>query len=240
MTVIVCEAGQFKKLVAMIRTRNNECRLHITNDGINTRLVDCANVGMGIFNLKSSSCKGYVFNARSHPEIVGLNLDKVAKVISQAKNTTPLTINFEKKRIRLSYDEVESCVHYMDIETIRKEPNPPNVSLDTEFTFDGSLLRKLNGILPGDRVVIIVKDKVASFRNQSGDDEEAYVKMLVSISAKGNARAIYSWDLIGELRNILDKTCVSVEFKTDHPIWLKTETQGIKAEFLFAPRIESD
>lgn len=237
MTTIVCEAGQFQKFIAMIRTINDECRIHVSEEGLKTILVDVANVGMGKFHLKASALNGYKFSEKSQPEAIGFDLPKIAKVISIAKKTTPLTITLKKDRIHFSYDEVEACVKYLDINTIRKDPNPPNIDLDTTFTFDGSLFQRMNRIIPGDKVVVIVKNKIATF---SSSYDEASTKTLASISGDGDARAIYSWDLLKDLRTVLYGTLVAVEFKTDHPIWFKTDKQGIVAEFLFAPRIEAD
>jgi DNA polymerase III sliding clamp (beta) subunit (PCNA family) len=237
MTTLVCEAGQFQKFIAMIRTINNECRIHVSEDGLKTLLVDTANIGMGAFHLKSSACVGYKFDSKAHPEAIGFDLPHIAKIISQAKKNTPLTIKLKKDRISISYDEITSCVGYTPLDTIRKDPNPPTIVLDTEFTFDGSLFRKLAGVIPTDKVIISVKNKMATISSDGGTSK---LKMMASISAEGTARAIYSWDLLGELKTVLVGTCVTAELKTDHPIRLKTETQGIVAEFLFAPRIEAD
>lgn len=237
MTTIVCEAGQFQKFIAMIRTINEECRVHVSEDGLKTGLVDVANIGMGNIHLKPSALNGFKFAEKNHPESIGFDLPKIAKVISIAKKNTPLTIHLKKDRIHLSYDEVEACVKYLDVNSIRKDPNPSTISLDTTFTFDGSLFQRLNRILPGDKVVVIVKNKIATFRSSYDD---VSTKTLASISANGDARAIYSWDLLKDLRTVLNGTLVSVEYKTDHPIRLKTDKQGIVADFLFAPRIEAD
>ncbi len=240
MTTIVCEAGQFQKFIAMIRTTNDECRIHVSEDGLKTRLVDTGNFGMVSVHLKSSACMGFKYNAKAHSEAIGFDLLNISRLISAAKKTTPLTIKLLKNRISISYDEIEACILYRDINTIRKDPNPPNIVLDTTFTFDGSLLKKVAKVIPSGtgKVVVVVENKIVTFR---ADNDESNIKVLASISGEGEARSIYSWDdLLKYLKDVLYGTCVTARFRSDHPIELKTETQGIVAEFLFAPRIEAD
>jgi len=238
MTKIKCEAGQIKKFIQAIRTMNSESRLHLTSEGISLNMVDTANVGMLLINLKGSAMKSYKFSLKT-PETVGMDWAKVSKVLQATKAQTPLELEFKKESLLFSYEEIDGEIKYLDIDTTRKEPNPPNgMALTTTFEFDGSLINKIGKTLLGDKLELTVKDKIVECKceGQYGN----HTRIILSRHGQGaDARSLYSWEYFKEFGKVLDKSYVTANFAVDHPIKLCSTIQGIEITFLLAPRIEA-
>ena len=237
MTKIKCEAGQIKKFIQAIRTMNSESRLHLTSEGISLNMVDTANVGMLLINLKGSAMKSYKFSEKT-PDTVGMDWTHVSKILQATKAQTPLELEFKDKSLKFSYDEIEGEIKYLDVDGIRKEPNPPTISLSPTFEFDGSLINKMGKTLLADKLEITVKDKIVECTCER--DDIGHSRMIWSRHGHGaNARSLYSWDYFKEFGKVLDKAYVTASFAEDHPIKLCSTIQGIEITFLLAPRIEA-
>lgn len=238
MTKIKCEAGQFKKFVQAVRTMTQESRLHIDADGLSLICVDTANVGMVKLSLPKSEIKDYQFQKKTpSTQLVALEWSKVSKMLNATKPQTPLLLEFKEHHLRYTYDEIDGEIMYLDTNTIRKEPNPPNIVLDTEVEFDGSLLTKMGKIMTGDKIALIVKEGLATISFEDGMEHKATI--ILSRTGKGKARSLYSWDYIKDIAKTLDRAYVTASFKDDHPIRFHAKIQGIDIEYLLAPRIES-
>lgn len=236
MTTISCEAGQFKKFIESIRAISEESRLHLDKEGINSIVVDQANVAMVDIKYPSSAMKMYKFNEKC-PITIGIDWSKFPKLLSAAKENTPVTVNFTKDRVTISYAEIKACVKYGEEFTIRKDPNPPVMKLNGELSFDGDMLLKFGKVNVSDKVKISTKNGIASI--ESYGDPENHVKAVLALDIKGTFKSLYSWDYLKEISKVLKGAYISCKFDTDHPIWMTSTIKGIQVDYLLAPRIES-
>jgi len=238
MTKIKCEAGQFKKFVQAVRAMTQESRLHIDADGLSLITVDTANVGMVKLSLPKSEIKDYQFNkTKPSTQLVALEWSKISKALNAAEPQTPVILEFKEHHLSYTYEEIDGQIMYLDPNTVRKEPTPPNIVLNTEVEFDGSLLTKIGKIMTGDKIALIVKEGLATISFEDGMEHKATI--ILSRTGKGEARSIYSWEYIKNIAKTLDRAYVTASFKDDHPIKFHAKIQGIVIEYLLAPRIET-
>ncbi|MDD5541035.1 MAG: hypothetical protein PHG61_10135 [Candidatus Marinimicrobia bacterium] len=238
MTTISCEAGQLKKFIDSIRTMDDECRLHFSADGISTSLVNRENVAMVLVNYPASAMKMYKFN-KTCPEKVAVNWSKFPKLLSEANEHTPVTVNFTKDRVTISYGQIKACVKYIEEMSVKKDAIPlPKMILNGAFEVDGTTLARFNRVLVSDKVKLAVKNGIVTIESYENSDEHVK-KILATDAKKGEFKSLYSWDYLKEISKVLNGAYVAVNFDTDHPLKMESTVNGIQVTYLLAPRIES-
>lgn len=227
----------FIDAVAAIAT---ECRVWLKSDGLTSRAVDTANVAMVQATLPKEAFLEYTHNGKM--EILGLDLLKLKTAIGLMKEGD-LTITTEGGRIRIWDGKYDYGNMLLDLSTIRKDPNPPELNLPAAVTIDArefvDAIRAMGMI--GDKVRFSLKNKTLSLFTEGNTD--ALTKDLEGepVASLGDAavKSLFSSDYLKEIgRVVKGSEKVTIAMSNDHPIRMECTVDEIALEYLIAPRIE--
>ncbi len=149
------DAEIFRESIDAIAALVTECRLHTAEDQIRTRSVDTANVAMVSLELQSTAFNS--FSATTGGEL-GLDIAKMKNIIGMMGKGDALTLNLldEERKLELSFGGYRYSISLLDVNTIRKDPNPPGIDLPPG-----------KAVVPGDalnnaiKAAAVISDKIA-------------------------------------------------------------------------------
>ena len=147
------DAEIFRESIDAIVALVTECRLHTADDHIWTRAVDTANVAMISLDLQSTA-----FNSFSAtPGEVGLDIAKMKNILGMMGKGDELTLNLldEDRKLELNFGGYRYSITLLDVNTIRKDPNPPAIDLPGKAVLPGDALN--NAI----KAASVISDKIA-------------------------------------------------------------------------------
>lgn len=237
----------FRELIDVIAAMVTECRMHVSGDGIKTRAVDTANVAMVSLDLSSDAFSSF---SASDSEI-GVDINKMKNIVAMMNKDEPLSLNLPEDghKIEMSFSGYKYSIALLDVNTVRKDPNPPTISLPGKVVISGSALN--NSI----KAAALVSDKIAFginpekgvfYMEADGDMDHIYYELskddLVSF-VPAEARSLFSLDYLKDLGRVIGKSDqVEIHIGVDHPVKFAFDIADGKGhvEYLLAPRIEAD
>jgi proliferating cell nuclear antigen len=220
-----------------------ECRLMITDSGWNTMAVDTANVGMVTANMPAASFEEFKETDKTE---IGMDVGKfedMLRVMNDPKSTIEITM--DSGRLRITDGKYTYTHTPLDANTVRKRPNPPNISLPSSVIIDAKEYHEVVKAMAviGDKVRLEVDGERFELRTE-GDTDALRKEIPTKPQDKKNGAAIASLFSIDYLKNVAkgmkDAGTITVHLGNEHPVRFDFEIDGIEASFLVAPRIEAD
>lgn len=214
-----------------------ECRLVFTPEGINVRAVDDANVAMVMAKLPADLMDQYV-----SPDITfGIDLKKI-KVALSIMSDDSLVVGISESKITLRDGKTEYNCDALDVNSIRKEPKVPGITLDSSATFSGSefaeAVKQVGKI--GDAITIETSDAGFSLSTK-GDTDNIRRKITTDQKKMVLAKSLYSLDYLKDISKVIKAALiVKTEMATNQPIRIQFAIGGIDIMYLLAPRVDSD
>lgn len=223
-----------------------ECILNISPEGLHTRVVDFANVGIVVVNAK--------IQEGSLEAKLGIDITAMKNILNAISNTLPgdtlLILQGRESEDRdRPYLEIEvrgdlsqhMRIKTLDKRTIRKEPNPPVIAHPIMVDVEGKYL--LNAIVAcsfqSDQVRIAIDREGTCTIAAKGDDFQH--KIEIARGGAGIAAAIYSIDYLKDIIKILSESKCKLKFQTDWPMEIAaTIDNEVAIRYLIAPRIEEE
>lgn len=244
------EADDLDDFVHNISVFVDECRIRTSPDGLRVRAVDPANVGMVDAELDAEAFEGF----DTSKGVLGVNLSRFKEVISLAGSGDLVTMEYdmETRKLHIETNGVEYTLALIDPDTIRQEPEIPDLDLPCSLEVETSDINR--GIKAADMVSdhIEFKTECAHSGDQfiieaRGDTDDVELKLgsedLVSSSIVGDVASLFSLEYMKDIKKALPTSgSVGMEMGNEFPIRIRfsneEETQDI--EFMLAPRISSD
>jgi len=123
-----------------VATLVDECKLRLTDDGLSIRAVDPANVGMADVSLPERAFESY----EADGGVIGINLDRLQDVLSMGDkgDLVHLELNEETRKLHIEIGELSYTLALIDPDSIRKEPDIPDLDLPADVAFEGSELSR--------------------------------------------------------------------------------------------------
>nr|WP_321349751.1 DNA polymerase sliding clamp [uncultured Methanoregula sp.] len=220
-----------------------ECKLMITADGLNTLAVDTANVGMVQVNLPKEQFDEYTETAKVE---IGMDVPKwvaMLKIMNDSKSTIEIQLNDNK--VRISDGKYTYTFTLLDPNTVRKRPNPPNITLPAHVVVNAKEFAeaiKAMGVV-GDkcRLTALHDGEVLEL---SAEGETDTLRKELNVPVPGTAKkepvsSLFSLDYLSDISKAMkDAGKITVCLGQDHPVRFDFELEGIESSFLVAPRIE--
>lgn len=237
----------FKELIDVIAAMVTECRMHVSSEGLTTRAVDTANVAMVSLDLSSDAFSSFTASENE----VGIDINKMKNIVALMDKNGILSLELPDggHKIEMSFSGYKYSISLLDVNTVRKDPNPPTVSLPGKVVISGSDL--YNSI----KAAALVSDKIAFginpekgvfYMEADGDMDHIYYELakddLVSF-VPAEARSLFSLDYLKDLGRVMSKSDqVEIHIGVDHPAKFAFSIADGKGnvEYLLAPRIEAD
>ena len=239
--------GDIKEFVGTLRAIVDEAKFNVEPDGIQVRAVDPANVAMDDGVLSAGAFESY----DASEGVLGLNLERLEGVLKLAKKDDLVELSFDTNTFKLVIyiDGVEFTMACIDPDSIRSEPEIPDMDLPASFTVDESQIRR--GVKAADMVsdhiqIRCDETEQAVFIEAQGDTDDVSLELTeeeyTELTAV-DAEALFSLDYVKDIsRKFPKNAAISITFGTDFPMMIEYEFADGECEILsmIAPRIRSN
>jgi proliferating cell nuclear antigen len=241
------DADIFRESIDAIAALVTECRLHTAEDLIRTRAVDTANVAMVSLELRSTAFNS--FSATTGE--LGLDIAKMKNILGMMGKGDALTLSLldEDRKLELSFGGYRYSVTLLDVNTIRKDPNPPGIELPGKAVIAGDALNsaiKAAAVISDKIALGIDPDAMTFYMEAEGDTDHIKLALgedeLVALSPV-RARSLFSLDYLKDMGRVMARAeKVEVYLGIDHPVRFAFDIADGNGhvEYLLAPRIEAD
>lgn len=243
----VIEAGTLRDAIKAVSVLVDECKLHIEERHVQIRAVDAANVGMVDVQLDASAFESYT----GAGGVLGVDLDRFEDVIGMADSgeLVSLQLNQTTRKLDINFGELDISMALLDPDTIRKEPDIPDLDLPATVTVEGGDLgrAKKAANMVAEHIRFRVDEESEAFIVKAeGDTDDVRFELaeddLAEITA-ADAQSIFSLDYVKDLVKPLPKgTTATLLLGDDFPMKLEYELADgtVSITNMLAPRIESD
>lgn len=267
-TVIESNAAPFYAYSILVNALVDEARVHVSEDGLYTRVVDAANVAMLEVEFPPEAFETFDFGGIQRE--IGLNTDRFGRVINFANKGqgpdggdpvtwipeltdpelyTRLTVSKEDGVMTMAEDWAT-----IKPGSLRQEPDLPELDLkaqadpSTKTLRDG--LQYLKEKYPSDHVILKSDsgDPETLVLQSEGDTSEATLRFPESVYPDSNSdgkRALYSLDYLADMADAvhsarMDK--VTLNWGEEFPVKLKFQSEdwGVEGTYMLAPRIKAN
>ena len=225
----------------------DECKINLNEDGLAIRAVDPANVGMVDLTLELEAFESY----ETDGGVIGVNLARLEDFVGMADSDqlVQLELDEETRKLHVRIDGLEGTLALIDPESIRKEPDIPDLDLPATIVVEGrDIDRAVKAAdMVSDHIALGVDpDEEVFYVDAEGDTDDVHLELtredLIDLVA-GEARSLFSLDYLKDMNKAIPKDAeVEIELGQEFPVKLHfdiAEGQG-QVTYMLAPRIQSD
>ena len=240
-------ASTFQDALDSVSVLVDECKIRLNEEEFSIRAVDPANVGMVDLSLEAAAFESYDADGG----VIGVNLARLEDIAGMANSgdLIHLELDEETRKLHIEIDGLSYTLALIDPDSIRQEPDIPDLDLASEIVVEGAQLDR--GIKAADMVSDHIRLRVdeadeAFFIEAEGDTDDVNLKLdredLIALSA-GPADSLFSLDYLKDMNKAIPSDAeVTVELGEEFPVKLHYGfAEGLgKVTFMLAPRIQSD
>jgi proliferating cell nuclear antigen len=224
-----------------------ECKIHLDESGVEIRAVDPANVGMVDLSLDEAAFESY----QADGGLIGVNLTRLADIAGMADSDqlVHLELDEETRKLHISIDGLEYTLALIDPESIREEPDLPELDLPATVIIEGrDIDRAVTAAdMVSDHIELGVdEDGRLFYVSAAGDTDDVHLELddddLVDLVA-GPAASLFSLDYLQDMDRAIPKDAeVTLELGEEFPMKLHFDIAEGKgaATYMLAPRIQSN
>ncbi|WP_256394142.1 DNA polymerase sliding clamp [Natronoarchaeum rubrum] len=225
----------------------DECKIRLNDDGIGICAVDAANVGMVDMELDASAFESY----EATGGVLGVNLERLEDVLSMAESgqVVHFELNEETRKLDIEIGGLEYTLALIDPDSIRQEPDIPDLDLSGTYVFEGDHLDRAvrAADLCSDHISVdgVADDKLVFSAQGDTDDVDVTVERddLPSGQLGDECSSLFSLDYLSDMKGpIGSDTKVSLRVGDELPIKLRYSLAdgGVEVVNMLAPRIQND
>ncbi|MCY4729479.1 DNA polymerase sliding clamp [Natronomonas gomsonensis] len=225
----------------------DECKIRLDEEGLTIRAVDPANVGMVDLELSETAFESY----ETDGGVIGVNLDRLEDIVGMADSgqLVHLELDEETRKLHIQLDGLEYTLALIDPDSIRQEPDLPDLDLAAEIVIEGKdIARSVKAAdMVSDHIALGVDaDAEEFFVEAEGDTDDVHLELgredLIDLTA-GEARSLFSLDYLKDMNKAIPKDAeVTMELGEEFPVKMHfdfAEGDG-HVTFMLAPRIQSE
>jgi proliferating cell nuclear antigen len=241
------KGGAIKEFVSTLRAIVDEAKIRVGPDGVHTRAVDPANVAMYDVSLAAGAFESY----DATEGVLGVNLERFEEVLKLAKKNDLVQLSFNTTSFKLviHIDGVEFTMALIDPDSIRKEPEIPEMDLPISLTLEEAQISR--GVKAADMVSDHIRFRcdeaeTTVYIEAEGDTDNVSLELadddLVALTA-ADGNALYSLDYVNDISKQFPKgTEITLTFGGDFPMMFEYQFSDGECDVLamLAPRIQSD
>ena len=246
---VVIDADTLSEALAPVSALVDECKIRIGDMGVAVTAVDPSNVAMIDMSLREQAFESY----RADGGVIGVNLDRLEEVLGMADSDdlVHMELNEETRKLHIEIDGLEYTLALIDPDSIRQEPDIPDLDLPGEYEFAGAQLDQAvrAADLCSDHITIRAAggaELVFSARGDTDDvvqtlDEDHLASGLVS--GEDDVESIFSLDYLADMKGpIGSETEVELRVGEEMPVKFEYElAEGdVDVTMMLAPRISSE
>jgi proliferating cell nuclear antigen len=246
----IIEAGPLQEWVGHIDTQVDECKLHLTDDGMNVRAVDPANVGMVDTELYETAFESFDVPKEG---LIGINITRFNDIIdgADADQLVNITYDATTRKLIVEYGGHKFTLALIDPDAIRTEPDLPDLDLPVKLEADNEAMQAAMAFSAdiSDHVAVTTSPE-GTFKLEAEGDTDEYAGTFedgeeVTVEELPNAEreGLYSLDYIKYMVNAFEVDEITLihghEFpiKIEGPVVYDDEEYGFTT-YMLAPRIQ--
>ena len=240
-------ASTFQDALDSVSVLVDECKIRLNEEELSIRAVDPANVGMVDLTLEAAAFESY----EADGGVIGVNLARLEDIAGMANSgdLIHLELDEETRKLHIEIDGLSYTLALIDPDSIRQEPDIPDLDLASEIVVEGAQLDR--GIKAADMVSDHIRLRVdetdeAFFIEAEGDTDDVNLKLdredLIALTA-GPADSLFSLDYLKDMNKAIPSDAeVTIELGEEFPVKLHYGfAEGLgNVTFMLAPRIQSD
>ncbi|MFB6183351.1 MAG: DNA polymerase sliding clamp [Haloarculaceae archaeon] len=225
----------------------DECKIHLNDDGIEIRAVDPANVGMVDLSLSAAAFQSY----ETDGGLIGVNLARLEDIagMADADQLVHLELDEETRKLHIAIDGLEYTLALIDPDSIRQEPDLPDLDLPAEIVLEGRDIDRAvkASDMVSDHIALGVDETEDIFYvDAEGDTDDVHFELtredLIDLTA-GPAHSLFSLDYLKDMNKAIPKDAeVTMELGEEFPVKMHfdiAEGEG-RVTYMLAPRIQSE
>ncbi|MFB6113300.1 MAG: DNA polymerase sliding clamp [Halodesulfurarchaeum sp.] len=247
MFTAIVSADTLRTTLDSVSVLVDECKIHLDEEGLAIRAVDPANVGMVDLELDADAFESY----QADGGVIGVNLSRLEDIAGMAESgqLVHLELDEETRKLQITIDGLEYTLALIDPDSIRQEPDLPDLDLPAEIVIEGADIDRAV------RAADMVSDHIALgvdveneyfYVNAEGDTDDVKLELgaadLIALEL-GDAHSLFSLDYLKDMNKAIPKNGeVTVELGEEFPVKLHFEiAEGLgNVTYMLAPRIQSD
>ena len=224
-----------------------ECKIHLDEGGLEIRAVDPANVGMVDLSLSVEAFESY----EADGGLIGVNLARLQDIADMADSDqlVHLELDEETRKLHISIDGLEYTLALIDPDSIREEPDLPDLDLSSTIVIEGrDIDRAVTAAdMVSDHIELGVDDASGVFYvDAEGDTDDVHLELgnedLIDLVA-GPASSLFSLDYLQDMNKAIPKDAeVTMELGEEFPVKLHFDIADGEGAvtYMLAPRIQSN
>jgi proliferating cell nuclear antigen len=243
----IVSAETLKDALDSVSVLVDECKIRLNEEEFAIRAVDPANVGMVDLSLEAAAFESY----EADGGVIGVNLGRLEDIAGMANSgdLIHLELDEETRKLHIQIDGLSYTLALIDPDSIRQEPDIPDLDLPAEIVLEGSQLGR--GITAADMVsdhiaLRVDPDEEAFYIEAEGDTDDVDLKLdsddLIDLTP-GAADSLFSLDYLKDMNKAIpNATEVTAELGEEFPVKLHYEfAEGLgQVTYMLAPRIQSE
>jgi proliferating cell nuclear antigen len=229
----------------------DECKLRLEADALRTTFVEPANVACGDVELDADAFETY----RTGGGVIGVAIETIRDVLSLVDGDTlvHLWLDAETRGLELEADGLEYTLRLIDPDSIRQEPDLPELELAGRLVLEGrdldqaltaadlcsdhvSITGKTDAETDGDREVVVIGADGDTDTVEWTFDREAALDIVV----EETCGSLFSLDYLDDIESPLPASAeVAIRFGAETPMRLAySAAEGhCHVDYLIAPRV---
>jgi proliferating cell nuclear antigen len=243
----IVSADTLQSTLSSVGVLVDECKIHLEDDGLEIRAVDPANVGMVDLTLEAAAFESY----ETDGGVIGVNLVRLMDIagMADADQLVELELDEETRKLRIAIDGLEYTLALIDPESIREEPDLPDLDLPATIVVEGrDIDRAVTAAdMVSDHIQLGVDtDTEVFYVRAAGDTDDVNLELdagdLIDL-VLGDADSLFSLDYLKDMNRAIPADAeVTLELGEEFPVKLHfdiAEGQGA-VTYMLAPRIQSN
>ena len=243
----IMSAGTLGTALDSVSVLVEECKIHLNDDGIAIRAVDPANVGMVDLTLSEAAFESY----EADGGVIGMDLSRLQDIagMAGAEDLVHLELDEETRKLHISIDGLEYTLALIDPDSIRQEPDIPDLDLPATIVLEGRDVNRAvtAADMVSDHIALGVSEEAEQFYvDAEGDTDDVHFELdredLIDLTV-GPAHSLYSLDYLKDMDKAIPSDAeVTLDLGEEFPVkfhFAVAEAEG-SVTFMLAPRIQSN
>lgn len=230
----------FKDTIIASEHMLNEIKFEADKDGIRFRGLDGSHVAFMSMEIDKTYFDEYSIDT---PESCIIDTRELVKVFKRSKANDKLIFSFNEEEIKIQFKgEATRTFKLKQVDMDYDSPSMPNIDYPITIDIDYKELKDLvkDAELYDEKLTFATEDQ--QFKIISGGEFGEYSSTISTLTKVKKASSSFSISWLNrffKLGNVSDE--VTVNMGSDMPLLLCfNDEDGLKVEFLLAPRIEQD
>lgn len=243
----IIQKGRLESLLEPVSAIVDECKIHLGDGGVTITAVDASNVALVDVQLDAEAFEAY----EADGGVIAVNINRLEDVVGEADGgaLVQLRLDDETRKLEIAFDRVDFELALLDPETVRDEPELPDLDLPATVGLEGRHLAqavKLTSMV-ADHLVLGVDTTAGVFYVRSeGDTDQVHIEHPgdeLRALTPADVESLFSLEYLDDIQTTIPKEA-EVTLRLGEAMPLKLDFQIAEAygdcEFMLSPRLEGE